>query len=681
MNPKPLFHITGNRLIREFNNETLWIEGWNDNSVRVRSTVSSSIDDSHDWALLRPDSAPETLITVDDDAATASVRIGSLTVRVNEFGWLSFWRGDECVLEEQWQIKDGGSQTSALEIPGREYSPILGGDYSLALRLKANKDERIYGLGQRQIDCLDLKGCVLELAHRNSQASIPFALSNRGYGFLWNNPAVGRVSFAKNGTVWEAPDCDQFDFWVTVGETPADIEQSYADATGHSPSFPDFATGFWQCKLRYQNQEELLEVAREFHRRQIPLSVIVVDFFHWTQQGDWKFDPHLWPDPDAMVSELRSLGVELMVSIWPTVDTNSENYDEMRARGFLVRNDRADFQYTFMGDETYCDVTNPGGRKYLWGKAKQNYFNHGIRLFWLDEAEPELGVNRSFYNFDNTRYFQGPALKVGNIYPFEYAKAFYEGLQGEGQDEIINLIRCAWAGSQRFGTLLWSGDVHSTFDSFAKQVRAGLNAGVSGIPWWTSDIGGFTGGDASDPEFRELLCRWYEWAVFCPVMRAHGFRRPVSFEVEDAWRMHNQPFGSGAPNEPWSYGDEMYQIITRCIDLRERLRPYVAEQMQVAHETGLPPMRPLFFDFSDQGEAWEIDDEFMFGPDLLIAPILGLDQRERTVFLPEGESWIDTATGKEHKGGQYITLAAPLERIPVLARAGAPIAEIVSPSA
>jgi alpha-D-xyloside xylohydrolase len=414
-------------------------------------------------------------------------------------------------------------------------------------------------------------------------------------------------------------------------------------------------------------------VAREFKRRKIPLSVIVIDFFHWTQQGDWKFDPELWPDPESMVAELRSMGIEPMVSIWPTVDSNSENYDEMRSRGFLVRNDRADFQYTFMGNETYCDVTNPGGRTFIWDKAKQNYYDHGIHMFWLDEAEPELGVNRSFYNFDNTRYYAGPALKVGNIYPFEYAKAFYEGMKGEGQEEVLNLIRCAWAGSQRFGTLLWSGDVHSTFESFAEQVRAGLNAGVSGIPWWTSDIGGFSGGNAEDPEFRELLCRWYEWAVFCPVTRAHGFRRPVSFEVEDAWRMANQPFGSGAPNEPWSYGEDAYQIITSCIELRERLRPYVSAQMEIAQREGLPPMRPLFFDFPAHEDSWVIDDEYLFGADLLVAPIMEYGQRERTVVLPAGTTWVDVWTGESFAGGQSITAAAPVNQIPVFGRAGSEV--------
>lgn len=210
-----------------------------------------------------------------------------------------------------------------------------------------------------------------------------------------------------------------------------------------------------------------------------------------------------------------------------------------------------------MGNELFFDATNPRAREFIWDKAKRNYYDKGIRTFWLDEAEPDL---MGHYDWDLIRYHAGPALKVGNIYPLRYAQAFYEGQTAAGQDQVLNLIRCAWAGSQRYGALLWSGDVHSTFESLRRQFAAGLNAGLSGISWWTTDIGGFTSGDAADPAFRELLIRWFQYGVFCPVTRLHGFRNPFDFDITDAWRMFDEPFGSGADNEVWSYGDGS----TRC---------------------------------------------------------------------------------------------------------------------
>ena len=197
-------------------------------------------------------------------------------------------------------------------------------------------------MGQYQQELLNLKGADLELAHRNSQASVPFALSSLGYGFLWNNPAVGRCVFGANITSWEAESTKGMDYWITAGDTPAEIEEAYAGATGRVPMMmPEYAMGFWQCKLRYQTQEELLQVAREYKRLGLPISVIVVDFFHWPKQGEWRFDPTYWPDPDGMIRELKEMGIELMVSIWPTVDRASENYEEMLEKGYLIRTDRA----------------------------------------------------------------------------------------------------------------------------------------------------------------------------------------------------------------------------------------------------------------------------------------------------------------------------------------------------
>ena len=579
-------------------------------------------------------------------------------------------------MEERWQVKPGGKKTSPLGIPGRELKPIIGGDYQATLRLEAFDDEKIYGMGQRQEKQLNYKGCILELAQRNTQATVPFVLSNRGYGFLWNNPAIGQVTFANNETKWEARDTDQLDFWVTAADSPAQTVENYTAATGKVPMMPKFASGFWQCKLRYKTQEELLKVAHEYKDKGLPINVIVIDFFHWPNQGEWKFDPKYWPDPKGMVDELKQIGIKLMVSIWPTVDVNSENYDEMNDKGYLVRSERMyQDSYHFMGNETFFDATNPGARKYVWDKAKQNYYDNGVRMFWLDEAEPEYGF---MYDFDHFRYYQGPALKLSNVYPLEYAKAFYEGQKAAGQKDIVNLVRCVWAGSQKYGVVLWSGDVHSTFESLQKQVVAGLNAGLSGISWWTTDIGGFTGGNVHDPQFHELLTRWFQFGTFCPVMRLHGFREPAEQTIEHADRMFNQPFGSGAFNEIYKYPRPTYEILRKYLFMREAIRPYVMEQMKEAHTDGTPVMRPLFYDFAKDGQTWDISDEYMFGPDVLVAPILHAGQTKRDVYLPASEDWIDVNTKQTYHGGQTVTVDCPIDTLPLFTRASHPLDSLLN---
>jgi alpha-D-xyloside xylohydrolase len=518
-------------------------------------------------------------------------------------------------------------------------------------------------LGQHQHGRLDQKGCVIELAQRNTEVSVPFLLSNRGYGLLWHNPAVGRVELGQSGTRWVAEATRQLDYWITAGSTPGEIVARYADAVGHALPLPEWAAGFWQCKLRYRTQEELLSVAREYKRRGLPLSVIVIDFFHWTLHGDWQFDPECWPDPEGMVRELEDMGVKVMVSIWPTLNVLSSNFAEMERRGLLVRAAQGIPVHLPFRDNRpegrvylqYYDATNPEARRFIWEQVREGYYRHGIKVWWLDVCEPEMVPMHP----ENLRYHLGHGLEVTNIYPLLHARGFYEGMREEEEEEIITLCRSAWAGSQRYGAAVWSGDIPSTFEALQAQVPAGLNIGLSGIPWWTTDIGGFFDGDPSSPYFRELIVRWFQYGVFCPLFRLHGFRQPAS-----GW-------DSGGPNEAWSFGDEAYAIIREQLFLRERLRPYIMKQMDLAHEKGIPPMRPLFFDFPNDEESWAVEDEFMFGPDLLVAPVLHKDARSRQVYLPAGATWTDAWMDETFDGGQWITAEAPLERIPLYLREGA----------
>ena len=659
-----VFSIEEGRLVRRFDDETLFIEPWGENSLRVRATKEPAMA-AEDWALLTPKPCQA---NIQIGQSQAVIQNGKIQARLSAGGKLTLLNAEGKLLLQEYvrnRMDVHDDCCSALEVEAREFCPILGGEYTLRLRFESDPEERLYGMGQYQMPHLNLKGCDLELAQRNSQASVPFLLSSLGYGFLWNNPGVGRVCFGKNLTTWEAKSTTQLDYWVTAGDTPAQIEEAYAKATGTVPEMPDFAKGFWQCKLRYRTQEELLAVAREYKRRKLPISVIVVDFFHWPHQGDWKFDPDYWPDPEGMVRELKSMGIELMVSIWPTVDKNSENYPEMLQKGLLIRVDRGiRIAMDFMGNTVHFDATKKEARDFIWKKAKQNYFDKGVALFWLDEAEPEYGR----YDFDLYRYHLGPNLRIGNIYPAMYAKAFFDGMREAGVENPINLLRCAWAGSQRYGALVWSGDIHSSFASLRNQLAAGLNMGLAGIPWWTTDIGGFHGGDPKEPAFRELLVRWFEYGAFCPVMRLHGDREPTLPPIGEKG---GGICVSGSDNEVWSFGEDNYPILKSHLELRERMRPYLDRIMHEAHEKGTPVMRPLFYDFPQDATAWTVEDEYLFGPDILVAPVLYAGQRERQVYLPAGSAWLDAHSGQRYQGGQRLWAPAPLEYIPLFVREGA----------
>ncbi len=652
------------RLIFHYDAEELWIEPWGVNSLRIRATKMAGMP-AENWALQEKTEEIEPEITITEKEAI--IKNGKIKAKISQYGKITFYnQRDEILLDEYLRnrIDVFADYCSALDIEAREFKPIIGGDYQLSMRFVSNPEERIYGMGQYQQSYLNLKGTDLEMAQRNSQASVPFLLSSLGYGFLWNNPAVGRAVFGKNITTFEAFSTKALDYWITAEDTPAKIEEAYAKATGTVPMMPDFAMGFWQCKLRYQTQEELLNVAREYKRRNLPISVIVIDYFHWPLQGDWRFDEKYWPDPDAMIRELKEMGIELMVSIWPTVDYRSENFREMKEKGYLIRTERG-FRVVmdFHGNTVHFDATNPEARQFVWEKAKKNYYDKGVKVFWLDEAEPEYSV----YDFENYRYHMGPNVQIGNLYPAMYAKTFFDGMKAEGQENIINLLRCAWAGSQRYGALIWSGDIHSSFASLRNQMAAGLNMGIAGIPWWTTDIGGFHGGNPENPEFRELLVRWFEYGTFCPVMRLHGYREPLK-----------DPMGteggaacvSGSDNEVWSFGEEAYEICKTYLNLREHMKPYITELMEAAHEKGAPVMRPLFYDFSEDKPVWEIEDQYMFGPDVLVAPILYAAMRKRKVYFPKGSTWKNIWTGETYEGGVTKEVEAPLEQIPVFTRNG-----------
>ncbi len=310
-----MLKIDHQKILWEYDGDILVIEPWGANSLRVRASHMKPLAQEPLWALL-----PQQEVSAHAQETTYrsrnAVRLdnGAISAVIEENGRVTFLDKNEAILLQEFQRDRTmrGTNYSPMMIKSREFSPLTGQTNRLTVRFESDPDEKLYGMGQYQQETFNLKGSVLELAHRNSQVSVPFTLSSKNYGFLWNNPAVGKATFGTNRTEWEAFSTTQMDYWITAGDSPQQILSQYAHATGMPSPMPEFATGFWQCKMRYRTQEELLEVAREYKRRNLPISVIIIDFFHWPEQGVWDFDPEYWPDPEAMVQELNEMGIKLI---------------------------------------------------------------------------------------------------------------------------------------------------------------------------------------------------------------------------------------------------------------------------------------------------------------------------------------------------------------------------------
>ncbi|HEX6032994.1 MAG TPA: glycoside hydrolase family 31 protein [Anaerolineales bacterium] len=647
-----------NILFWRLNGEILKVEPWGPDGARVRATSLSDFP-AIPGALLESPATPDVAAVVQDGKGILTN--GKLRAEIWPDGTLHFLNAQSgsVLLEEPEPIFN--------KPPARWYRPLEGSNLSkIDTHFRSQPGEHIFGLGQHQHGLLDNKGAVIDLEQRNTEVCIPFYLSSLGYGFLWNNPGVGRVELGTNLTRWVMEATRGIDYYIVAGDTPAEILEKYIDATGHPPLLPDFALGFWQCKLRYRTEQELLSVVREYKQRGLPLAIIVSDYFHWHMMGDWAMDPRDWPDPAGMMKELKEMGVELMVSIWPTVNPSNPVFGEMVERGLLAQTVHGVHAHMAIADTTpegvsmvsFYDATNPEAREFLWQRVKKNYLDCGVRVFWLDADEPELMPMHA----ENIRFALGTGLEVMNIYPLLHQKGFYDGMQAAGQEEIINLSRSAWAGTQRYGAAVWSGDVRSRFEVLRAQIPAGLNIAMSGIPWWTTDIGGFMEGDIRTDYFKELIVRWFQYGVFCPLFRLHGVRQPL-----------NGLYGaqsSGAGNEVWSFGERNYEIIRNLLFLREKLKPYLRELNRAAHEHGTPPMRPLYYDFPADPAAVNLADQFMLGPDLLVAPVTEQGAVSRDVYLPTGTTWVDAWNGQEFQGGQHLKANAPLELIPSYWRKG-----------
>ncbi len=508
--------------------------------------------------------------------------------------------------------------------------------------------ESFYGLGQHQAGVWNYMGEDVALSQDNTNISVPMFLSSNGYGILWDNPSRSRFDNRFPHALFLSSEvADTINYYFIYGPDFDRIIASYRELTGQAPLFGRWAYGFWQCKNRYQSQKELLDIAAKYRELHIPVDNIVQDWFWWVKNGDFTFNDK-YPDPKAMMDELHRENFHVMFSVWPFFYPGSKVYDEMDQRGFFI--DRTKVAGFHPKGSALYDAFNPAARKFYWQLMDNALFKIGVDAWWLDTTEPETEGRETNILVTN-KVAIGNGARYANLYPLMTTTGVYQGQRGvTDQKRVFILSRSAFAGSQRNAVTAWSGDVNADWEAFRRQIPAGLNFMLSGIPYWTTDIGGFILGHPDDPAYRELFVRWFEYGTFCPIFRVHGTRAP---DV----------------NELWSYGKEDQEILTKYDSLRYRLLPYIYSlAWQVTHN-GYTLMRPLVMDYREDVTARDIGNQFMFGPALMVTPVTDPGVDSQRVYLPESD-WYNFWTGEELKGGRFTTAPAPLETLPLLVRAG-----------
>ena len=467
---------------------------------------------------------------------------------------------------------------------------------------------------------------------------------------LWSNASLGRYeNHFQPKLALRAEVADAVDYYFIYGPEFDRIIAAYRTLTGPAPMLPLWAYGFWQSRLQYNTQQEMLDVAAKYRDLKIPLDNLVLDFGWMVRMGSHQFTKD-FPDPAAMFSKLRDMHVHTMISVWPLYTPPSANFDEMLRNNYFVTGGRTQLPSYYPGSRLF-DAFNADARKTFWRQMKTALYDKGVEAWWLDSSEP-----LDFYGEEQGPMLEGAHTGLGsgtryaNMYPLMETQAVYEGQRATtDKQRVFILTRSGFLGQQRNAASSWSGDIAPDFDTLRRQIPAGLSYSLSGLPYWTTDIGGFQGGDPSDPAYQEVYVRWFQYGTFCPIFRTHGARKS---------------------NELWSYGRRAQEILTNYDQLRYRLLPYIYSLAWKVTSEGYTPMRALVMDFPADRKSLDIADQFMFGPALLVNPVSEAGAISRTVYLPAGAPWYDFWTGAMIEGGQTLVSKAPIETMPLYVRAG-----------
>ena len=510
--------------------------------------------------------------------------------------------------------------------------------------------EAIYGLGQHQAGVWNYRGDSVDLSQDNTSIAIPLMVSSAGYGLFWNNTSRSRFNNRFEHALYVSSEvADGIDYYFLYGPELDKVIAEYRELTGAAPMFGKWAYGFWQCKNRYKSQAELLGVAQKYRELKIPIDNIVQDWFWWSRKGEHVFNEN-YPEPKGMIDQLHAEHFHLMISVWPFFEPGSTAYETMDKNGwFIDKTVVAKPPYHNKAMAVY-DPSNPDARKYYWQLMNDGLFKLGIDAWWLDTTEPETEGREENIQLSH-KLAIGNGNQYVNIFPLMTTTAVYEGQRAATyQKRVFILSRSAFAGSQRNAVTAWSGDINSDWITLQRQIPAGLNFELSGLPYWTTDIGGFVSGNPDDSAYRELFIRWFEFGTFSPIFRVHGTR-------------------TNDQNELWSYGAEAQKILASYDRLRYRLLPYIYSMAWIVTSAGYTPMRALAMDFTSDPRALNVGDQFMFGPAMLVAPVMEPGADTRRMYLPKA-TWYDFWTGRAQAGGATITTTAPLDRMPLFVRAG-----------
>jgi alpha-D-xyloside xylohydrolase len=592
--------------------------------------------------------------------------------------------GQQFLDMEGWEMAEPNHKDMTAEVL-QDRRPTDPPFFTVGATFLSPPDEHYYGLGQNHEGYLDHRGhpVVCEsnyLATGAPSWCVPFLVTNKGYGLLWDNPSSTIIEPGFNErTKWISKVGRRVSYFVIAGKTTDEIYGGYRLLTGATPMLPKSAYGLIQCKQRYSTQAEVMAVANGYRERHLPLDMIVVDWFYYTKMGQFDFKPYDWPDPAAMNKQLHAMGIDTMISVWPRFTPDDRFYDQLLKNGWLIH--LADgtpingLPYDKAGSD--IDTTNPDAAKFYWSLIKDNIVSKGFDDFWTDETEPDLPPNGSYYHI-------GPGTEYFNLYPLLHTAAVYDGFRKDeklpnGETKRVAILsRDAYTGAQRNGTLFWSSDIYPLWDTMKRQIPVMLDVAASGIAYNGNDIGGWQDLpfkhvpahppliDPSDArevvhqydDYPELYVRWYEWGAFQPNFRTHGTREH---------------------NEVWSYGKQAEPILEKYLKLRYELMPYTYSLGWYTHETGAPFVRALFMDFpsdpninnpSDANIAETLRYEYMFGPSLLIAPVTEQGATSRQVYLPAGSDWYNYWTNEKLHGGQTITVQAPIDTLPIFVKAG-----------
>ena len=541
---------------------------------------------------------------------------------------------------------------------GASPSGAPGARQQVDTRFSSPAGEGLFGLGQQQNALLNYKGRQVTLDQFNrggvgGETAMPVMVSSRGYGLLWDTYSRAHFYGDSDGNTayrFSAESDAVVDYYFLYGPDLDSVIGGYRTATGTAPLFPLWAYGLFQSKDHYGSQAELLSVADGYRANGIPVDAIVQDWQYWNPSpwGSHTMDPARFPDPKAMIDQLHAQNVHTMISVWPKFDPGSANYDELNAAGCFYRDARDGSTYG-----NYYDAYSATCRSIFWSQIQRQLFgNHGWDAFWLDASEWEAP--------EGARAFvptaAGPGVDFYNAYPLEHTRAVYEGQRAVAGNtkRVFTLTRSAYAGQQRNAAASWSGDTSASFGVMARQVTAGLNFSLSGIPYWTEDIGGYLppSGDWSTPANNELFTRWFQKGVFDPIFRIHG-------------QGSRELYGS-------QWNAQTKAAVLTADRLRYRLMPYIYSLAGMVTRNNYTIMRPLVMDFQHDARVYDITDEYMFGPSILVAPVTAAGVTSRPVYLPAG-LWYDFWTGRPVAGGQTITAAAPYDHIPLYVRAGSVI--------